>query len=424
MAKKDKVKVNENRRSDRKKRTKLSREREYDLFNSFSDLFEKPITRFQFLKYSAYGLGALIFGKYVFDRFKDVKNFYTLSVNGFNINHDIKNWKYKKEAYFYEKIDENVQCTLCPRNCIIKPNELSFCRTRINYNGKLYAINYSNPCALHSDPIEKKPFFHFMPGKRALSLAEAGCNLRCKYCQNWEISQKSAFETKNIELSPAGLVEMAKKYDGIIAYTYSEPIVFYEYVYDSSRLAKRKGLKNVVVSAGFINEKPLKKLLNVVDAIKIDLKAFNEEFYRKIVFGELDVVLRTIKTIHESGKHLEIVYLVVPGYNDKLEDIEKMVNWLSSIDPEIPLHFSRFHPDYKMQYVPPTPMNTLLKCYSIAKKKMSYVYIGNVPHGDYENTYCPKCKRLLVERIGYYIKKNVIKDGKCPYCGYKIKGIF
>ncbi|MEO0076728.1 MAG: AmmeMemoRadiSam system radical SAM enzyme [candidate division WOR-3 bacterium] len=329
---------------------------------------------------------------------------------------------------FYTKLDnKKVRCELCPRYCIIEPNKRGFCRNRENRDGVLYSIVYNRPCTIGIEPIEKAPFYHFLPGEMRLTLATASCNQRCKYCQNWEISQKSVDELKNYYKTPADIVALAEQESlKIICFTYTEPVVFYEYMYDIAKLARAKGIKTAVVSGGFINTAPLQELCKVVDAIKIDLKGFDETFYREVCGSELAPILSAIKTVKESGVHLELVNLVVPTLNDDTNKIKAMCQWIKeNIGSDIPLHFTRFFPQYKLQNLPPTPITTLEKAVAIGQKVgLKYVYIGNVPGHKYDNTYCPSCRKLLIKRQGYSILENNIVNGKCRFCGSKIYGVF
>jgi len=320
-----------------------------------------------------------------------------------------------------------VQCQLCPRKCVLAPGERGNCRVRINYQGELVTLVYGKPCAVHKDPIEKKPMFHFLPGTYAFSIATAGCNLHCKFCQNWEISQVNPEETNNIDLSPQMVVEYSfRTRCRSIAYTYSEPIIFYEYTYDTCVLARKAGLKNVLVTAGYINEKPLRKLCQVLDGANVDLKGFTEDYYREVCSGTLEPVLRTLKIMTEMGVMVEVTNLIVPTLNDDFDLIKKMCDWLlENLGPEYPLHFSRFFPRFQLRSLPPTPIETLIRAREIALKQgLYYVYIGNVLIEGAENTYCPNCKKLLIERKGYWVGEMNIKEGKCKFCGTKIKGVW
>lgn len=320
-----------------------------------------------------------------------------------------------------------VQCTLCPRECVIAEGERGECRVRENRNGRLYSMVYGNPCAVHIDPIEKKPLYHFLPTAAAFSLATAGCNLRCKYCQNWSISQVPPEETRNADLPPEAVVHYARENNApVIAYTYSEPIIFYEYMLDTARLAREAGLQNVVISAGFINQEPLRELCRTVDAIKIDLKGYDESFYRQVCEGELEPVLEAIKTIHESGTHLEIVNLVVPTLNDDLEQLRALAHWVAhDLSPDVPLHFSRFYPQYKLKNLPPTPVERLTEAREISLEEgVRFVYVGNVPGHPGNHTCCPACGEVLIERAGFSVKDYHIEGGECKFCGAPIPGVW
>jgi pyruvate formate lyase activating enzyme len=335
--------------------------------------------------------------------------------------------KWSKEALFYEGTPRGVKCMICPNECILKPDELSVCRNRINKNDKIYTIAYGNPCALNVDPIEKKPFFHFLPTSKAFSIATAGCNLACLNCQNWTISQTTPTETKNYDLMPASVVENCIKSDcKSIAYTYSEPITFFEYTYDTAKIAASKGIRNVLVTAGYIFEEPLRYFLNYIDAVTLDIKSFRENLYLKLNCGKLQPVLNTLKIIKEKGVWLEISNLIIPGWTDDFGMIKEMCEWLRSNElQDYPLHFLRFHPMYKLTQLPSTPVSTLEKARDIAiAAGIKFVYIGNVPGTNYTNTYCPKCKKLLIERLGYQIAQNHIKNSKCEYCNEIIPGVW
>jgi pyruvate formate lyase activating enzyme len=332
------------------------------------------------------------------------------------------------EARYYQKLpDREIRCDLCPRYCQLGDLERGFCGVRENQGGKYYTLVYGQVASLNVDPIEKKPFFHFLPGSEAFSLATAGCNLHCKFCQNWEISQMRPEQVKNINLPPEALITACERYHcPVIAYTYTEPVVFFEYMYDCSILARKKGLKNVVVTAGFINPEPLADLIRVVEAIKVDLKSFNQSFYTDYVRGELKPVLETIKQIAQSKTWLEIVYLVIPSLNDNPQEIREMCRWLKNeIGPDYPLHFSRFHPMYLIKNLPPTPVSTLEALREVALTEgIHYVYVGNVPGHPGENTYCPNCGKLIIERYGYFIRKKELSRNKCRYCGQDIAGVW
>lgn len=336
-------------------------------------------------------------------------------------------WKWSKEATYYITTPKGVKCKLCPQNCTIDDGKLGDCRTRLAMDGKLYSIAYGNPCAVHIDPIEKKPLYHFLPSSLAYSIATAGCNLACLNCQNWTISQTSPYDTRNYDLMPEEVVSEAIKYKSkSIAYTYSEPIVFYEYVYDSAKIAKLQGIKNVFVSAGYIHEKPLRELCRYLDAANIDLKSLQNETYEMLNAGTLDPVLQTLKILKEEGVWLEITNLVVPSWTDDLDMIKRMCEWLAENEFEgTPLHFSRFHPNYKLTNLPPTSIETLNSAREIAiNSGLHYVYIGNVPGNNAQNTICPSCKETVVERNGYRIVSQFLKHGKCSFCDTNIAGVW
>lgn len=345
--------------------------------------------------------------------------------NSINLSESLN--KHTKEALFYEQTARGVICQICPNECSLKEGELSDCRNRINKGGKLYTIAYGNPCAVHVDPIEKKPLFHFLPSSNAFSIATAGCNLACLNCQNWEISQRSPRETRNYDLMPEMVVEQAVNNNcQSIAYTYSEPITFFEYTTDSSKIAKGKGIKDVLVSAGYINEKPLRYMAKYIDAANIDLKSFSDSIYLKLNAGKLDPILNTLKILREENVWLEITNLIVPGWTDNFDLIKKMCEWLNSNGlSDAPLHFSRFHPQYKLKQLPPTPLATLIKAREIAiSEGIQFVYLGNVPGQEGSNTYCPECKELIIERRGYRIIQNHMKNGNCGKCNHKVPGVW
>jgi len=336
-------------------------------------------------------------------------------------------WQWSCEARHYIASPRGMRCLLCPNECTIEEGDTGDCRTRVAKDGKLYSIAYGNPCAVHIDPIEKKPLFHFLPSSKAFSVATAGCNLACLNCQNWSISQSSPLETRNYDLMPEKLVEQALSYKcQSIAYTYSDPVAFYEYCCDTCRLAQEQGLKNLMISAGYINQQPLKELLKNMDAANIDLKSFSDEIYMMLNAGKLEPVLNTLKTIKDAGVWLEITNLIVPEWTDDLDMIRKMCAWLASNGfDEYPLHFSRFHPSYKLSKLAATPVSVLNAAREIAVSEgMKYVYIGNVPAGNHENTFCPECHKMILERKGFRIVQNNIQDGKCAYCGAVIKGVW
>lgn len=334
---------------------------------------------------------------------------------------------YLKEAQYYRNVCGGVQCTLCPWRCFLPEGQRGICKVRINFGGKLYTLVYGLPVSVHIDPIEKKPVFHLLPGSRAFSIATAGCNLKCNFCQNWEISQAYPESARPTPMTPQEVVIGAlQTHSESIAYTYSEPIVFYEYVIDTARLAKRHGIRNVLVSCGFIEREPLEELIPYFDVVKIDLKGFNEKFYREVVGADLNRVLDTLVILKEHNVVIEVVNLVVPTLNDDMKEIEKMCDWIyTNLGPDTPLFFSRFTPQYRLKNLPPTPIETLEQARNIALARgLHYVYLGNVPGHEGENTYCPRCKRIVVGRYGYAVLENNIVNGKCKFCGETIYGIW
>lgn len=332
------------------------------------------------------------------------------------------------EALYYRKIDKDTfWCQLCPRKCILTVGKRSFCRVREAKNDKLYTLVYGTVCAVHVDPIEKKPIYHMLPGSFAFSIATAGCNLRCKYCQNWQISQVAPEKVTNIKLSPQQVIEKALANNcRSIAYTYSEPTIFYEYMLDIAKLAKKKGIKNIYVTGTYINPEPLKELCEYIDACNADLKAFSDDVLIPICQSELLPTLEALKIIRSKNILLEITNLILPGLNDNLQIIKQMCNWIkTNLGENIPLHFSRFYPQYKMTNLPFTPISTLKEAKKVAMDSgLNHVYIGNVPQLYEQNTICPQCKKIVIKRYGYTIEENNLKNEKCKYCQYEIYGIW
>ena len=320
-----------------------------------------------------------------------------------------------------------VQCELCPKMCIISEGQSGDCRVRINLDGVLRTVVYGYLCSTNIDPIEKKPLFHFLPGTPILSVATVGCNLHCRNCQNWEISQANPEESDAIFCPPAKLVELTRRnICTSLAYTYTEPIIYYEYTYDTAKLAREAGIRNVLVTAGYINEEPWRRLLQYVDAITLDLKGITEEFYRDICSATLKPVLNTLVVAKSCGVEVEVSNLVIPTLNDKPEEIRELVRWVrANLGRETPLHFLGFIPRYKMLHLPPTSLATLEMARNIAiEEGMDYVYIGNVASKQGQNTYCPSCKKLLIERSGFTILQNQLKNGRCPDCRKEIYGVW
>ncbi len=332
------------------------------------------------------------------------------------------------EARYYEKAGgKRVRCLLCPRGCVISDNQTGYCGVRKNIAGKLYSLTYGEACSIHSDPIEKKPFFHVLPGTRSLSLSTVGCNMECKFCQNWQISQSSPQDIRTRYVSPG---QMVKKASGLnipsITFTYGEPVIFIEYAQDIAEIARKEGLRSFVVTNGFYREKPLSDLSRLVDAVKIDLKAFTDEYYRKICDAELKPVLDSIVKIRSEGIWLEIVYLMLPTLNDSPGEIRSMAKWLvKNAGEDVPVHFSKFFPQYKLKNLPPTPVSSLEKAYDISKEEgLKYVYIGNVPGHPTESTFCPSCSKKVIDRRGYRVENLNMEEGRCGSCGEPIPGIW
>jgi pyruvate formate lyase activating enzyme len=334
----------------------------------------------------------------------------------------------RREALFYKKINDlTVQCQLCPRRCVLADGQRSFCRAREPKADKLYSLVWALACAVHVDPIEKKPLFHFLPGTSIFSIATAGCNFRCKFCQNWQISQFPPEETSNYFLPPEEIIKKAIENNcPSIAYTYSEPSIFYEYMLDTAKLAKKYGIKNMYHSNGSLNEEPVQELSYYLDGANIDLKSFRQEFYTNVCAGYLHTVLNTLKVLKRNRVWLEITNLIIPTLNDNLEDIKKMAIWIKeNLGDEVPIHFSRFWPQYKLKSLPPTPVTTLEKARQKALEVgLKFVYVGNVPGHPGENTYCPRCKKVLIRRVGYSILENNLIEGKCRFCQRSIPGVW
>ena len=333
----------------------------------------------------------------------------------------------KLSPYFKPLDNQVILCELCPHGCEVGLGERGLCEVRENINGKYYSLVYANPCAVHIDPIEKKPFYHVLPESRAFSLATAGCNFDCKFCQNWEISQARPEETYNYKLPPDQVISSALQYKSqVIASTYVEPAIFIEYMLEIGRLAKSKPLLKVMHSNGFLNEKPLEDLCDVLDAACIDLKGFAEDYYQSMTEGSLEPVLNTLKILKSRRVHTEIVTLIVPGKNDDLQQIRAMCRWIyNELGPDTALHFVRFYPRYKLKGIAPTAITTLEKARQVAiDEGLHFAYLGNVPEHPGGHTYCPHCQKMLIRRIGYRVNVLGLKDGKCQYCGRAISGIW
>ncbi len=326
------------------------------------------------------------------------------------------------KARYWEKSKGKIHCTLCPQSCYIEEGKKGLCMARKNVSGTLYSMVYGKPVAVNIDPVEKKPLYHFLPGSSSLSVGTAGCNLGCLHCQNYDISRADPEDTPHHELPPEAVVKMAaEKHCESISYTYNEPTVFHEYAIDCAKLARKNGIKNILVTNGFINRTPAEEFIKHMDAANVDLKAYDDDFYKKICKGRLEPVLSTLK-LYYKRLWLEITYLIIEGKNDDMEKIRQMCIWISeNLGRDVPLHFSRAFPMYKMQDIGPTPEGTLLEARKIALEYLDYVYIGNIEL-DASSTRCPKCGALAISRK-YYNVINDLKGGRC-HCGHRISGVF
>lgn len=337
--------------------------------------------------------------------------------------HDIS--KLDTKGYNHEEII--IKCLLCAQGCILKEGERGKCRARYNDTGKLKSLVYGYPVSIHVDPIEKKPLYHYHPGSQAFSIATAGCPLSCQFCQNWEISQSSPEDFDTDYVSPQQIVNSTiSKAAPIIAFTYNEPTVFAEYMLDIAAEAKKQNIKSVLISCGFMNPEPLNDMINALDAIKIDLKGFSKDFYRNVCNAELDPVLRSIKQASKSKVHLEIVNLVVPTLNDSDKMLNDLCTWIyNEVGPDVPVHFTRFYPQYKLLNLSPTPVAVLERARNIAiDKGLHYPFVGNVPGHPGNNTYCPKCGKVVIARTGFFVVENNIVNSKCKFCKTPIAGVW
>ena len=332
------------------------------------------------------------------------------------------------EARFYEKLpNQKIRCKLCPRVCIVGDGQRGECGVRENRGGVFCSLVHSRVCAAHVDPVEKKPLFHYLPGTTAFSIATAGCNVKCKFCQNWDISQSRPEQIPAEYLPPKRVVELAGQFHcPTIAYTYSEPIVFSEFMMDTADAGHAAGVRSLAVSNGYIQDEPLREAYGRMDAVKIDLKAFSDSFYNKIVCGKLKPVLDTIVALRKLGMWTEIVYLVIPTLNDTDDQFRGLAQWArTNIGTDVPVHFTQFHPDYLLKNLPVTPLATLERAREIAMAEgLNYVYIGNVPAHPAEHTYCPECGKAVVERNGMSMRKMSIRNGLCRFCNHPVPGIW
>ncbi|MBN1953511.1 MAG: AmmeMemoRadiSam system radical SAM enzyme [Anaerolineae bacterium] len=336
------------------------------------------------------------------------------------------------KAYLFKSLQEGVvQCQVCEHFCTIRRGEKGKCGVRYNDDGVLYLTVYGRPVTIHIDPIEKKPLYHFLPGEKILSLGTYGCNFRCPFCQNWSISQQweedARASWREPDVTPEMLVEACQREGAtMIAYTYNEPTVFFEYTYDTARLAREHGLRNVYVSNGFMSEQALEMISPYLDGINVDLKAFRDAFYRQQCQGRLAPVQRNIRTIaQETDIWIEITTLLIPGLNDDEEELREMAGWLAGVDPAMPWHISAFHPDYQMLDRPPTPSSALLRAYEIGREAgLEYIYLGNVMDVDRGSTYCPACGELLIRRHWYAVEEKWQERGRCHRCGHAVPGLW
>jgi len=331
------------------------------------------------------------------------------------------------EARHYSIEGGKARCSLCPHSCLIPEGKRGICGVREHRRDKLYALTYGLASSVHPDPIEKKPLFHFMPGTMSISLGSVGCNLSCKHCQNFSISKARPEDMGLTRVTPESVVQYARSSGSeSVSWTYNEPTIWHEFTTAASRAAHEAGLKTVYVTNGFIQEAPLRELSGLIDAMNIDVKAFREGFYERVCGGSLGPVLRACELAHELGIHIELTYLVIPGYNDSDEELKDFCGWVSgSLSPTVPVHFSAFHPDYRLTSAPRTPPATLLKAYDIAKGAgLDFVYLGNLPAGDKDDTFCPKCGAKVVSRDGFYVGSMDLKEGRCGRCGADLNMVF
>jgi len=320
----------------------------------------------------------------------------------------------REAMYWIEKEGDVVKCELCPHNCIIHNGKRGVCDVRQNIDGKLKAMAYGIYPAIHSDPIEKKPLYHFLPGGQILSVGSTGCNLHCQYCQNWNLARDKVDGKEGFFIPPDKLVKIAKEEGSIgIAFTYNEPTINIEYILDSAPLLKQEELKLVLVTNGFLSPEPWDKLMEYTDAANIDVKAFTEKFYRQLTGSRLEPVLRNVKSSFDKNVHIELTYLVIPGYNDSEEEVDQFLNWIiEELADDVPVHFTRFHPDYRMSRVPQTPIDTLNRVMKQSKRAgLKNAYMGNVMFNDYNDTICPNCGKTVIKRRGFSVRDSGIKGG-------------
>jgi pyruvate formate lyase activating enzyme len=345
-----------------------------------------------------------------------------------SLQHKVWDPKDLHEARYYRQISGNiVQCQVCFRNCVVPEGQWGFCRNKVNIGGRYFTLVYGQPSALQMDPIEKEPAFHMLPGGMIFCTGTAGCNFRCKFCQNWHLSQRHFYEMDYYPTTPEETVKMAlDTASNAVSFTYNEPTVFYEHMFDVAKLAKAAGLRTLCHTNGGINEEPLAALLEYMDAVTVDLKSFSPKFYREVSGAELEPVLRTLQQIYRSGVHLEIVNLIVPTLNDDLNDIRQMCRWICEhLSNQVPIHFNRFFPDYQLTGLPSTPVETLEAAAAIADEEgLEYVYIGNCPGHKRNSTFCPSCGKVIIRRAHFHVLAPDIEEGRCSFCGHPIPGIW
>ncbi|MHA1895457.1 MAG: AmmeMemoRadiSam system radical SAM enzyme [Candidatus Helarchaeota archaeon] len=332
----------------------------------------------------------------------------------------------KKETILYEKLNnDRVKCGICPWRCILEKDKMGNCGTRQNLNGVLYSLIYGEISSMAIDPMEKKPLYHFYPGNPILSISSVGCNFHCKHCQNWTISQVKASETRLRELKPEDIINYAiRRNCKHIAYTYNEPLIWLEYILDVAKLAHKNDIKNVLVTNGYITLEALDLIKEYIDAANVDIKAFTDKFYQEIVgVPSMTPVLDAVKCMYDAGILIELTNLIIPTKNDDMADIKKLCEWIiKELSDDVPLHFSRFHPMYKLNEVPSTPISTLTEAYKVAKEVgLKNVYLGNVRDPKTSHTYCPNCNAVIIERFGYSTTcKNLSDTNTCKKCGTRI----
>ncbi len=328
-----------------------------------------------------------------------------------------------------KKADKKLQCNLCHHRCVIAEGQKGLCGVRQNQQGSLYSLNYAKTIARHIDPIEKKPLYHFLPGTDIFSIATAGCNFRCSFCQNWQISQITKGKTGQVigeEFLPQEVVKHALDYNcQAVAYTYTEPTIFFEYAYDTAILAKKAGLKNVFVTNGYQTPETIELMTGLIDAANLDLKSFNKDFYKKICGAELSKVLDTIKLMHKKGIWIELTTLIVPGQNDSNQELKQIAEFIANLSKDIPWHISRFFPTYKMSETQATPVSTIKRAFKIGKESgLNFIYAGNINNSKLSSTNCSSCLKTLIKRDGYLIELNLKDNDRCPDCGTRLPGIF